>query len=358
MLNTSINNGSYAPETTYEIYFSNGLTDWFLENNLSVALSTYQAGKIIFLGAKPNGERWIHNRSVGVCKGMALDAAGFWVATDEQLIRFGDLLSDVGPDNESDAIFAPRKSFYTGNLDGHDVALLGDKDPVFVNTLFNCLSRPSSDYSFEPYWKPKFITELVAEDRCHLNGLAVKDGAPAYVTSIAQTNSLDAWRGKRDDGGVVIDVNTDEVVCENLSMPHSPRWHNGALWVHNSGRGEFGKIDLKSGNFQPITFCPGYLRGMAFFGDIAIVGLSIPRNKTFGGLKLQSSLENYKLEAQCGIYFIDTVAGEVIHSVIFDGVVKELYDVLLLSEMTHPSMISPLANEDVRRTLSVQPVTS
>ncbi len=49
-------------------------------------------------------------------------------------------------------------------------------------------------------------------------------------------------------------------------MPHSPRVYRGKLWLLNAGTDYFGSIDLASGKFEPLTFCPGFLRGLAFAG--------------------------------------------------------------------------------------------
>src|SRR5262249_29478043 len=139
-----------------------------------------------------------------------------------------------------DAVFVPQVAHYTADLDVHDLAYGADGRLVFGNTLFSCLAGASESHSFRPIWKPFFISRLAAEDRCHLNGLALKDGRPAYVTAVAETDLADGWRDNRVSGGVVIDVATGEIVCRALSMPHSPRLHDGRLWLLNSGTGEIG----------------------------------------------------------------------------------------------------------------------
>ena len=83
---------------------------------------------------------------------------------------------------------------------------------MFVNTLFSCLATLSETHSFAPLWQPPFVSRLAAEDRCHLNGLAMRDGEPRYVTAVAATDVADGWREQRRDGGVVIDVATGEIV--------------------------------------------------------------------------------------------------------------------------------------------------
>jgi uncharacterized protein (TIGR03032 family) len=198
------------------------------------------------------------------------------------------------------------------------------------------------------------VSRLAAEDRCHLNGLAMRDGRPAYVTCVGETDVADGWRDNRAGGGVVIDVASNAVVCRGLSMPHSPRLHDGKLWVLNSGTGEFGTVDVAKGRFQSMTFCPGYMRGLAFIGHHALVGLSEPReNRTFAGLPLQDRLVAEKVEPRCGVYVIDTRSGDVVHWLRIEGVVSELYDVVALPNIIRPSMIG-FRNQEIRRTVSIE----
>ena len=153
----------------------------------------------------------------------------------------------------------------------------------------------------------------------------------------------------------MIDIETGEIVCSGLSMPHSPRWHEGRLWVLNSGTGELGTIDSGSLSFEPVCFCPGYLRGLAFLDKrFAIVGLSKPReNRTFSGLPLDAALQRHNIAARCGLYVVDLMTGDVAHSVTIEGVVSELYEVVVVPGVTQPSMVG-LNSEDQKRTISIE----
>lgn len=343
----------------FEIDASRGFVEWLEDRRFSLAFTTYQAGKIVFLGATEHGKLWIHNRNIGRCLGMSIDSSDLWVTSDAQLYRFQNILEQGMVTLEGvDALYAPRLSFFTGDLDIHDVALDGENRPVFVSTLFNCLARTSTEASFEPIWKPPFITKLIAEDRCHLNGLAMVDGVPGYVTAVSDSDVFDGWRDHRERGGIVLDVKTDEIVCSDLSMPHTPRWHDGKLWLHNSGMGEFGYVDFDSGKFEPVAFCPGYLRGLEFIGNVALVSLSLPRgNKTFSGLSLDDRLQNQSIEPRCGLYFIDLRSGCIVYSLIIKGVVTEIYDVAVLEGVIKPAAIGPFSN-DVKRMLKHSDITS
>jgi uncharacterized protein (TIGR03032 family) len=342
-------------EPLFAVDTSRGFTDWLAGQSASLAVSTYQTGKVFLFGVDDAKKLWVYNRNVGRCLGLAADGRGFWVSSDAQLHRFDNLMQSGERDASGcDALYAPRFSYVTGDLDIHDIGVVPDGDPLFVNTLFNCLARPSRTHSFAPAWHPSFISRLVAEDRCHLNGLAMRNGEPAHVTATSTSDTYDGWRTQREAGGVVIDVASGNIIARGLSMPHSPRWYRGRLWVLNSGRGEFGWIDPASGAFEPIAFCPGYLRGLAFLGDHAVIGLSLPRdNKTFSGLGLDDQLAKRDVPARCGLYFIDLRSGSIIHSMVFSGVVTELYDVAVLQGVRQPAMIG-FQGPEIRRMISLQ----
>ncbi len=340
----------------FELTTSRQFVSWLAEAGGSLALSTYQSGKLILLGAnKETGKLSIFERTLERPMGIATQGARMAVAGLYQITTFVDAVEPGGPAVQGgwDAVYVPQSASFTGDLDAHDMAYDADGRLVFVNTLFSCLATISETHSFKPLWKPGFVDRLAAEDRCHLNGLAMKDGRPAHVTAVARSNITDGWREHRRDGGVVIDVATGEVVCSGLSMPHSPRWHRDTLYVLNSGAGEFGRVDLATGKFVPIAFCPGYLRGLTFLGNYAIIGLSEPReNRTFAGLPLQERLAAEGAAPRCGLYVIDLATGDIVHWVRISGIVTELYDVVALPA-ARPSLIG-FRSAEIRRVISVE----
>ncbi len=344
------------PEPVFTLDSSRGFTEWLVSQNASLAFTTYQVGKLFFIGADREGKQWVFNRNVGRCLGMAVssDSNSLWVTSDVQVHRFENaLLADQKTAEGYDAVYVPQAAFYTGDLDIHDVALSDKGQPLFVNTLFNCIATVSLTHSFIPVWQPGFISRMAAEDRCHLNGLALVDGEPGFVTAVSDSDTFDGWRDHRDDGGIVIDVRTNEIVCRGLSMPHSPRWHDGKLWLHNSGTGEFGTVDTESGTFEPVCFCPGYLRGLTFTGGHAVMGLSKPRNnKTFSGLALDDALSERKIEPRCGLYVVDLDGGDIVHSLTMSGIVSELYDVAVISGVRQPVAFGPNSAE-LKTTISI-----
>lgn len=315
-------------------------TAWLAERRASLVFTTYQAGKVFLIGLKDDGKLHVFERTFSRPMGLAADATGFFMASLHQLIRFENFLGPGETHAGADALFVPLKSHTTGDIDVHDIMVGDDGRPVFAATLFNCLATIDDRCSFRPLWKPPFIDRLATEDRCHLNGVAGEAGRPRFVTAVAASNLAEGWRQHRRDGGIVIDVASGEIAARGLSMPHSPRLHEGRLWLLNAGSGEIGHIDLDSGRFQPIAFCPGFLRGMAIVDRYAVVGLSRPReNRTFEGLVLNERLAREKAAPQCALYVIDLDTGDVAHSLRIDGVVVELYDVAALPGLVRPAAL-------------------
>lgn len=326
---------------------------------MSVAFTTYQTNRLFLVGRDGTGRLAAFERLLDRPMGLAATPERLWVATRFQLWRFDQVLAPGDRHRGHDRLYVPRIGHVTGEVDAHDVQPAGraeggpDREVLFVNTLYSCLARLSDRHSFEPVWRPPFVSALTPEDRCHLNGLAVEDGRPRFVTAVARTDEAHGWRQHRADGGVVLDVESGEVVASGLSMPHSPRLHEESLYVFNSGRGELGRVDLERGRFEPIAFCPGYLRGLAFRGGAALVGLSKPRDRTFRGLPLDRRLADAGAEPRCGLQVIDLASGEVLHWLEIHGVVLELYDVAIVPETVRPMALG-FKSDELRRTITFE----
>ncbi len=252
-----------------------------------------------------------------------------------------------------DRLYVPKIANTTGDLDIHDIAIDHSGRLLFVATGFGCIGTLSERSSFTPLWRPPFLSALAAEDRCHINGLALDGGRARFVTMVSTSDVVDGWRDRRRDGGVVMEVPDGRVIASGLSMPHSPRLYRGRLWLHNSGTGHFGSIDPAGGPFKPLAFCPGYLRGLAFVGDHAIVGLSRPRDlTTFSGLALDDELARRNAEARCGLLIIDLHTGDVAHWLRIEGMVRELYDVAVLPQAARPMALG-FKTDEIQRLIAV-----
>jgi uncharacterized protein (TIGR03032 family) len=336
-------------EQAVEYSLSPGLVARLATLNISIAFTSYQSSILYFLG---RGREGAHLHQSGLPKPMGICVEGpgrLTLASGAHVVRFRNVLAANERINDAfDGCYVPRTFHLTGDLDLHDIGVDADDRPIFVNTRFNCLATLSPKHSFEPIWKPPFITGLLDGDKCHLNGLAMRKGKPAYVTSVSRSDVIDGWRDRRADGGGVIDVEANAIVCEGLSMPHSPRMHRGELWLVNSGTGELGVVEGLGegmGRFSPRAFCPGFLRGLAFRDKYAFVGLSKPRYKRFEGLALDERLRQADAEPWCGVQIIDLDTGGCVDWLRIDGAVAELYDIAVIPGFARPMALTPFSGE-------------
>ncbi len=323
----------------YAVEASPGFAAWLHQEGAALAITTYQIGKLFLIGAPAPDRLSVTERTFQRCLGIAADGNSLYLAGLNNILRFENVVPRGRKIEGHDAVYVPRVAWYTGDVFTHDVGVMPSGRPIFVNTLFSCLATVDERASFRPIWQPRFVSELRPEDRCHLNGVAMDAGRPRFVTAAGRTDEPRGWRESRAGNGVVIDVAIGEVVAPSLTMPHSPRLHDGRLFLCNAGTGELGEIDLADGRFEPISFCPGFARGIAFQGDHALVGLSLPRqHHDFSGLPLDDRLKAEGREPRCLIQVIDLRSGAAVHHIALGGVVRELYDITCL-----PGSRTPMA---------------
>ncbi|MEM9244672.1 MAG: TIGR03032 family protein [Cyanobacteria bacterium P01_F01_bin.153] len=333
---------------------------WLQQQKISLALTTYQTHWLCLLGVNPETQSLsAFQRQFERAMGLHCTGDRLLMSSKYQLWQLDNVLAPGQLYQGHDRLYVPRIGYTTADLDVHDVAFDKTNRPIFVATLLNCLATTSARNSCQPLWKPPFISQMINEDRCHLNGLAMVDGEPKYVTACSRSDVVDGWRDRRDGGGIVIDVTTDEIIATGLSMPHSPRFYRDRLWVLNSGTGEFGFIDLESGQFNAVAFCPGYARGLAFWDKFAIVGLSKPRHgdQTFGGLPLDERLTEKDTAARCGLLIIDLESGAAVHWVRIDGTITELYDVGVLPGVQLPMALG-FQTPEIQQLITLDPLAS
>jgi uncharacterized protein (TIGR03032 family) len=331
-----------------ELLASRHFTTWLAEQRISLAVTTYQSNKLFLLGLRPDGQLSGHERTFARCMGLWSNGQTIWLTSQYQIWRLENALRPGELADGFDRLYVPRVGYVTGDVDAHDIAPDAEGRPIFVNTLFGCLATLSERESFRPLWRPPFLSKLAAEDRCHLNGLAVSEGVPQYVTACGEADVVDGWRDQRTGGGCVIDVSRNQVVARGLSMPHSPRLAGERLWLLDSGTGHFGYLDLERGKFERVAFCPGYARGLALVGNYAVVGLSKPREQTFKGLPLDAELQQRGATSRCGLQVIDLNTGNVVHWLRIEGGVDELYDVVSLPGVARPKAFG-FKTDEIRR---------
>ncbi len=344
-----------AADGKIDISFSSGLAGFLRQQGVALAFTSYQAGGLYLIGHDADGKLALHQAGYHHAMGVAGDGNRLYLGRATEIVRLENVLAaNQMVNGVHDKAYVTRNIQVLGGIDIHEIGVRQNGVIVFVNTRYSCLCEPSRTHSFKPIWKPSFISKLAPEDRCHLNGLAMKAGAPKYVTAISRADVVDGWRDRREQGGIVIDVETDAIVAEGLSMPHSPRVYDGRLWVLNSGSGELGHIHLKSGAFEPVAFCPGFLRGLAFRDGHAIVTLSKPRYKRFDGLALADRLAEKDAEAWCGVQIVSLATGDVVHWLRFDGALAELFDVCVLPGVRNPLTVAANSKE-IRDFLTFEP---
>lgn len=321
---------------------SPGFGRWLAEMGGSVLFTTYQSARLFMISPDGHGGTVGLERVVGTAMGLAVSQRTLWVSNKEQIWRFANAGSGDIYGADYQAVYMPRKGHLVTGCDVHDlladVSFRGRRhDLVFTNTKFSCLAVPDDEYAFRPIWKPGFISAIGPEDRCHLNGIGSREGRLAFATVCAATDTPGGWRDFKNGGGLVIDIETDAVLCSGLSMPHSPRWHDGRLWLLDSGAGSLGWVDAGRQVFQPVAACAGFARGLTFVGDFAVVGLSKLRDNTFSsGLTVKARLEEQRVRERCGLAVYDLRSGGLAHWLTVEGGSTELYDVGFLPGITRP----------------------
>jgi len=309
------------------------LVDILQHVRASLVVSTYQAGKVLVIGAHA-GRLTIsfldYERPMGIAIGHDRIAIGAGSAIHFLKANHA-AASNVQPAGSHDGCFVPHTSRQTGKILVHDLGW-GTEGLWVVNTLFSCLCTLDDTHSFVPRWKPSFISQLADEDRCHLNGMAMEFGQPRFVSVLAQSDTAAGWRADKVRTGCLIDVQTGETLSKGLCMPHSPRIRNGELFVLNSGHGNLSRVDRSTGQLEPVESMPGYTRGLAFHGQFAFVGLSrIRETNVFGGLPIGERRE----ELCCGIAVIDMTTGKTVATFRFLSGVEEIFAVDVIPDFVN-----------------------
>jgi uncharacterized protein (TIGR03032 family) len=329
--------------TLRSVHTSN-LPQLLTQLGISLVVSTYQAGKLIIVRADNNTIN-THFCNYKKPMGLAASPTRLAIGTDVaiwELHNMPDVARKLEPPGKHDACYLPRRIHVTGDVDIHEMAW--GREPTselynqlwFVNTRFSCLCTFDPDHSFTPRWRPSFVTAYSPEDRCHLNGLGMVNGLPKYVTALGETDQNESWRENKAYGGLLMDVETNQILLRGLSMPHSPRWYGGRLWMLESGQGSLATLDLVSGALITITQLPGFTRGLDFYGPLAFIGLSKVRDSAlFSGIPLVERLT----ERICGVWVVNIQSGETVAFLRFEEAVQEIFAVQVLPNIRFPEIL-------------------
>lgn len=330
---------SYAP---FSCQYSPQIPELLMRLNCTISISTYQAGKLIFLSAKDENSLVQLPRHFEKLMGIAHDIKNdtLALACKEEVIVFSNSqeLAKHYPKspNKYDALYMPRLTYHTGPLDLHDLSFGENGDLFGVNTLFSNIVKIDANYNFTPYWTPPFIDKLVSEDRCHLNGMAFVNGKPKYVTAFNNGNTIQSWRENITKSGILMDVESNEIILNGLAMPHSPRVFGNDLYVLLSATGELVKVDPATGKYDVVIKVDGFVRGMSLHKDYLFIGLSKLRenSSTFGKLDFAKSAN------QAGILVVHLPTGSIAGKISYLSSLDEIYDVHILPDKIRPNILN------------------
>jgi uncharacterized protein (TIGR03032 family) len=325
-----------TPPADFRSVFTPSFPALLEQARASLFISTYQSGRLI-IARVVDDKLNTHFRAFPSPMGIALSPHMMTLGTKNFVWHFRRHagIADSLDEGRVDAAYVPAAAYGTGDIRIHELAYARN-ELVIVNTRFSCLSAIDPMHSFRETWRPRFITGIVPEDRCHLNGVAVIDGDVRYVTALGESNAKEGWRANKANGGIVIDVVSNEIIARGLSMPHSPRWYEGKLWVLESGEGRLCTIDPANGAKTVVAEVPGFARGLAFAGPYAFIGLSQVRERVFDGIPIAK-----RAERSCGVWAVDIRDGKTAGFVRFEGSVHEIFDVQLLAGARHPDVLEP-----------------
>ncbi len=344
----------------FAMKFNQELAQFFYDMNISVALSTYQAGKVVFISAKSPDRLIQIPRNFDTPMGMAKDKNRFAVSTVDEVIRFtnepqasnGYQRKNKSVDDKPyDAFFVPTTTHYTGKVHMHDIEF-GKGGIYGINTNFSLLGIINGDHNFLPIWKPYFIKENTSQDQCHLNGLAMSNGEPKYVTALSATNENQGWRKDKLNGGILMDVKSNSIILDKLQMPHSPRIYKDKLYLLQSSSGTISQIDMKTYQIEKTKELKGFVRGMDIYNDYAFIGLSKIRetSQAFGDMPIAS----YKNRA--GFILLHLPTFSIVGEVIYESSVDEIFDVKVIENCSKPNILN--TTENIHKELIIYPNTA
>lgn len=336
-------NQTKKPLPPFTSQFSPEVPEILYNLQCTIAISTYQAGKVVFLSA-PKPDKLVQiARTFEGAMGLALKKNKMAVAckSDLHILANEPAMAKTYPPKQNvyDALYMPRSTYYTGQLSLHDLNW-NNTDLFAVNTLFSALVKIDDDYSFNPVWKPKFISELAPEDRCHLNGMATEENKVKYVTALGETNTRGGWRENKLTGGILIDVPSNEIIARNLAMPHSPRIYNQKVYALLSAAGELIEVDINTGKYETLTKFDYFVRGMDKIGDYLFIGHSKLRHTTSAFKDLPIAKKSQK----AGVMIVHLPTGSIVGNIMYENSVDEIYDVKILPNITRPNIVNPQHN--------------
>lgn len=306
----------------------------------TLLVTAYAPGRLIKISAENENRLSVEMSNFQRPMGIAVAGDAFAIATRQEIIHFhraAGFSPENIPDesfNAYDSLFLPRQINFTGEVDLHDLAF-GNGDLYGVNTGFSCIVRVNHTASWEPVWLPPSLKIPQPGDWYHLNGMAMHQGKPRYVSSLGKGNKPNAWRDALPYGGMLWDIDANAPLLENLPMPHSPRMAGENLWMLLSATGELIKVNLEKNEYQIHARVPALLRGMAITEQYCIVGASRIRQNASAARHLYIGVE----ESWAGVLIIDRYTGAIAAELRFEAGIEDLFDIAILPGIRNPKII-------------------
>lgn len=307
--------------TDFKSVYSNNFPKIIKDCGISLLISTYQAGKIIAI-SYDNGRLVQSVKNFDRPMGMYFHKKNLYVACRDEILTFNlndSIINDTK--HEYNSLLLPRVSYNTSFVDSHDICVDRYGSIVFANTEYSCLSKTSENWGIENIWKPPFISKIENGDRCHLNGVSSEDGLIKYITTFSKSNTSLGWKGDTFNKGTLIDISTDKILCDDLYMPHSPRFYEGYVYILESGTGTIKKVNPKNLKTENILSTKFFCRGLGIVNGVAFVGFSKIRSSN---KMIYSPITK---ESECGVMAVDLLSNEEIGRITYHNSVSEIYDI-------------------------------
>jgi len=344
----SSNEKGNEKKSDVQIVHKPSLPGWMKDNNCTFVITSYKSHTLIFLGVR-NDTIYTYTMMQERPTGIAIKDDKLYVSNIGNIVTYVNRGAIETPLNGMfDTNYCVKNINVSAHIDVHDICVSDDcqsnkssETLFYCSTGLNSICTPSDKYTCNIYWTPPWIKlndkgNPPNEDRCHLNGLCCLDGKPKYVTAVCMRDYLGAWQEHMNEG-VVYDVVENKVVCDKLIMPHSPRVYKNKIWILESGSGYFGYID--GGKFIKKTFLPGFLRGLDFIGNFAVICTSLDRHDhAFRDTPVSRKLKADGRDSKCGIWVIDLENFEI-ESYLHFSDIKELYDVRIIPNSQTPRVL-------------------
>ena len=311
----------------------------FEQLNISLVVSTYQAGKVILV-RNDGGTINTHFRSFAKPMGITADANRLTVGGTNTVWYYRNMPA-VAP--EARATGQTRRLLPARGASTSPATSTSTSWPGTVTG--NCgWSTPASGAcarwtpttASTPAGGPPFVSALAPEDRCHLNGLAMVDGRPKYVTALGETDTprrLAGEQGARRHADRRRDRR--DPAAGPLHAPLAPLVPGQALGA-GIGRGQPRRRGPGTGKLEKVTETPGFTRGLDFYGPLAFIGLSqVRESAVFSGIPLVERLE----ERTCGVWVVHIETGQTVGFLRFEEGVQEIFAVQVLPNIRFPEML-------------------